>query len=92
MISRKAVRDFGAKHPDSVPSLSVWLGIVRRAAWRTFAELRSNFGSADQVGRRTVFNIAGNKYRLIGRVNYRTQRIFILHIMKHDEYAKGEWK
>jgi mRNA interferase HigB len=65
---------------------------VRRAAWRTFAELRGDFGSADQVGRRTVFNIAGNKYRLIARVNYRTARIFILHIMKHSEYTKGEWK
>jgi mRNA interferase HigB len=44
------------------------------------------------VGRRTVFNIAGNKYRLIARVNHRIQRVYILRIMKHDEYSKGEWK
>ena len=44
------------------------------------------------MGRRTVFNIAGTKYRLIARVNYRSQRVFILHIMKHVEYAKGEWE
>jgi mRNA interferase HigB len=75
-----------------VPSLSNWLVIARKARWRNFAELREDFGSADQVGRRTVFNIAGNKYRLIGRVNYQTQKVFILRIMKHAEYLKGEWK
>lgn len=39
-----------------------------------------------------MFNIAGNKYRLVARVNYHTQRVFILHVMKHTEYAKGDWK
>ena len=92
MISRKATQEFGKKHADSVPSLSNWLGITRRAIWRDFTELRKDFGSADQVGRRTVFNIAGNKYRLIARVNYQTQKVFILHIMTHDEYSKGDWK
>jgi mRNA interferase HigB len=92
VISRKAVLGFGKGHADSVPSLSNWLGITRRAKWRDLIELRKDFGSADQVGRRTVFNIAGNKYRLIARVNYRTQKVFILHIMTHDEYSKGDWK
>lgn len=86
------MRDFGKEHADSVPSLSNRLGITRRAEWRDFTELRRDFGSADPVGRRTVFNIAGNKYRLIARVNYRTQKVFILHIMTHDEYSKGDWK
>ena len=92
VISRKAIRDYGEVHPDAVPSLSNWLTITRRAGWHTFAELRADFGTADQVGRRTVFNISGNKYRLIARVNYLTQKVFILHIMKHVEYVKGEWK
>ena len=85
VISRKATREFGKEHSDSVPSLSNWIGISRKAKWQNFTELRQDFGSADQVGRRTVFNIAGNKYRLIARVNYRTQKVFILH-------AKGDWK
>ena len=62
------------------------------AKWGNFTELRTDFGTADQVGRRTVFNVGGNKYRLIARVNYRTQRVFVLGIMKHTAYAKGEWK
>jgi mRNA interferase HigB len=86
------VRDFGTRHADSVPSLSNWLGITRRAKWRDLTELRKDFGSADQVGRRTVFNVSGNKYRLIARVNYKTQKVFILRIMTHEEYSKEDWK
>jgi len=92
VISRKAIRDFAVKYPDSLPSLNNWYRITRRAHWKTFTELRADFGSADQVERRTVFNISGNKYRLIARVNYHTARVFILHIMKHTDYAKREWK
>ncbi len=92
VISRKAIRQFAMIHADAAPSLSNWLQIVRRAGWRNFVELRTDFGSADQVGRRTVFNIAGIRYRLIARVNYRTQRVFILQIMTHTDYSKGEWK
>ncbi len=92
MISRKAVREFSKIHPDALASLSNWYVIARKAAWKTFAELREDFGNADQVGRRTVFNVGGNKYRLIARVNYKSARVFILHIMKHSEYTKGDWK
>ena len=92
MISRKAIADFVKSHPDALASLNNWYGITRKARWTSFAELRTDFRSADQVGRRTVFNISGNKYRLIARVNYRTTRVFILHVMKHAEYTKGDWK
>ena len=54
--------------------------------------MRSDFAHADIVGRRTVFNIHGNDYRLIARVNYRTKRVFILYILTRVEYSKGEWK
>ena len=69
-----------------------WYRIARRADWGSLAEVRSDFSHADIVGRRTVFNIHGNDYRLIARVNYRTKRVFILHILTHDEYSKGDWK
>ena len=92
MISRKAIREFGELHSDAVPSLSNWLTITRKAKWQTFAELRVDFGSADLVGLRTVFNISGNKYRMIARVNYTRQLVFILYIMMHAEYDKGDWK
>jgi mRNA interferase HigB len=92
VISRKAIREFGELHSDAVPSLSNWLTITRKAKWRTFAELRVDFESADLVGLRTVFNISGNKYQMIARVNYKRQLVYILYIMTHAEYDKGDWK
>ena len=59
---------------------------------KTPAELKQVYHNADLVGRRTVFNIAGNKYRLIARVNYQSQRVFVLHLLTHAEYDKGAWK
>jgi mRNA interferase HigB len=66
--------------------------VVRRAAWQTPVEMKQIYHNADLVGRRTIFNIAGNKYRLIARVNYQTQRVFVLHILTHAEYDKGDRK
>ena len=69
-----------------------WRRITRRAKWNSLAEVRMDFAHADVVGRRTVFNIHGNDYRLIARVNYKTKRVFILHVLTHAEYNKGDWK
>lgn len=69
-----------------------WYRITQRAEWKNLADVRRDFGHADVVGRRTVFNIKGNDYRLIARVNFRTRRVFILHILTHAEYTKEKWK
>jgi mRNA interferase HigB len=80
------------KHHDALVPLVNWYPITKRADWNSLAEVRSDFAHADIVGRRTVFNVHGNDYRLIARVNYRTKRVFILHILTHAEYGKGDWK
>jgi len=92
IIKRGALIEFWQKHTDAKASLESWYGVVRKAAWKTPAEMRAVYGTADLVGRRTVFNIAGNKYRLIARVNYQTQRVFVLYILTHAEYEQGDWK
>ena len=92
MISPKAIREFSKRHPDSKESLETWHSQTKRATWKSLPEMKQDFPSADLIGRRTVFNIGGNKYRLIARVNHKTQRVFILFILTHAEYDKGEWK
>jgi mRNA interferase HigB len=92
VIKRGALVRFWQRHPDSQPSLESWYAVVRHANWKTPAELKQVYRTADVVGRRTVFNIAGNKYRLIARVNYETQRVFVLYLLTHAEYDKGNWK
>ncbi len=91
-ISKPAILGFSEKHRDALVPLMNWYRIAKRADWSSLAEVKSDFAHADVVGRRTVFNIHGNDYRLIARVNYRTKRVFILHILTHVEYNKGDWK
>jgi mRNA interferase HigB len=92
IIKRGALEDFWREHPGAKASLESWYGVVRKANWKTPVELRQIYRTADLVGRRTVFNIAGNRYRLIARVNYETQRVFVLFLLTHAEYDKGAWK
>ena len=77
IIKRGALEQFWQKHPDAKASLEAWYGVVRKANWKTPAEMKQVYRNADLVGRRTVFNIAGNKYRLIARVNYFTQSLCV---------------
>ncbi len=92
MISRPAILRFAERHPDALAPLMNGYRITRRADWNSLTELRKDFGHVDVVGRRTVFNIKGSDYRLIARVNYQTKRVFILHVLTHSEYTKGDWK
>lgn len=92
IIKRGALVQFWQRHPDAKASLESWYAVVRRATWKTPAEMKLVYSNADLVGRRTVFNIAGNKYRMITRVNYQTQRVFVLYLLTHAEYDRGDWK
>lgn len=91
VISRRPILEFSRKHADAYVPLMNWYRITKRAEWKNLADVRRDFSHADVVGRRTVFNIKGNQYRLIARVNYRTRRVFILYILTHEEYARGAW-
>ena len=92
VIGYKAIREFGGKHTDSIGALDAWYLVTKHATWTNLAEMKSDFPSADLVGRRTVFNIKGNTYRVIARVNHKSQKVFILYILTHAEYNKGDWK
>jgi len=92
VTSRKALLVFWGKHPDSKSALARWFKIMHRTNYTSFAELRKTFPSADQVGDLTVFNIGGNKYRLIASIHYNRGKVYIRHVLTHDEYDKGAWK
>ena len=91
IISRKKLREFCSNHPDAEESLNHWYNAVRNARWRNFADLRTTFGSADLVENFVVFNIGGNKYRLIARIYYSDAVLLIRHVLTHKEYDKGGW-
>jgi len=65
---------------------------MRKNRLSNFAQLREIFPQADQVGKFTVFNIGGNKVRLIAAMHYNRNRLYIRHVLTHPEYDSGEWK
>jgi mRNA interferase HigB len=92
IIKRGALEQFWQTHPDAKASLESWYNVVRRANWQTPVEMKRIYPSADLVGRRTIFNIAGNRYRMVARVNYEPQRVFVLYLLTHAEYNREDWK
>jgi mRNA interferase HigB len=92
IISRKALVQFWQRYPDSKTALSRWYKIVSSTEFLSFNELRATFPSADKVDSLIVFNIGGNKYRLIAAIHFNSGKVFVRHVLTHSEYDRGEWK
>lgn len=92
IITRKRLNDFAAAHPDVKSGLQHWYKLMKAGSFQSFVELRTIFPNADQVGKLTVFNIGGNKARLIAAIHYNRKRVYIRAILTHAEYDEGEWK
>ena len=92
VISKKKLREFWDRFPKAKTPLEAWYQIAKVARWENFGELRRTFGAADRVGRFVVFNIGGNKYRLIAAIHFNRGKLFIRHVLTHAEYDEGKWK
>lgn len=92
IISKKKLREFWERYPDSQTSLDNWYRAATKAMWQSIAEVKDVFPHADAVYDCTVFNIGGNKYRLIGAIRYDRQVIYVKHVLTHQDYDKGAWK
>lgn len=86
VISRKALKDFAETNKlDSAP-FDAWFRIVTKSDFPHFAALRATFRSVDTAGQYFVFDIGGNKYRIIAAIHFNTQRLYIRHVLTHAEY------
>jgi mRNA interferase HigB len=92
VIPKKAARLFWEKYPDSRTALRGWLKAMRDTEFKNLAELRSAFRSADNIGDLIVFNIGGNKYRLVASIHFNRGKVYVRHILTHEEYDRGRWK
>lgn len=92
VIFRKTLKTFWEKYPDSQTALTRWFKIVRQTNFKNFADLRATFPSADLAENLVVFNIGGNKYRLITSIHFNRSKIYIRYVLTHKEYDKGDWK
>lgn len=92
VITRKRLNEFAAKYPETQTALARWYKIIKRGRFNSLAELQTQFPNADKVGNLTVFNIGGNKVRLIAAIHYNRQKLYIRAILTHAEYDQGKWK
>jgi mRNA interferase HigB len=96
VISKVRLRQFwqAPGHADAEGPLRAWYTHVnsRTVSWRSWGDVKAEFGNASIVGNCVVFNIGGNKYRLATRILYPNQKVFVLRVMAHGEYDNGRWK
>ncbi|MGI6393170.1 MAG: type II toxin-antitoxin system HigB family toxin [bacterium] len=89
IVALSTLKDFWTKHPDSQEQLKSWYYEMKKNSFKNPHEIKERYGSADAVGdNRIVFNIKGNKYRLIVKFDYVRQKGFVRFIGTHDEYSK----
>lgn len=87
IFSRKTLTIFWVKFPDSKEQLIAWYDIIKKTEFKNSNEVKEIFGSADFVGDgKVIYNICGNKYRLIARMRYDKHLVLILFIGTHKEY------
>lgn len=92
VITNRRLLDFSASHKDSLEPLQSWRKLMEFGVFKNFAEIKQVFRSADKVGDLYVFNICGNKYRLITFLQFERQLCYIKAVLTHNEYDKGRWK
>jgi mRNA interferase HigB len=92
VITKKRIKEAITLFPESINALFGWYQVISKNSIRNFAELKKLFGSVDKVGSLYVFDIGGNKVRLIASIHFNRQRIYIRHILDHTDYNKEQWK
>ncbi len=96
IISRLKLTNFASLHRDAKAPLDAWFKNASRSNWHSLSQIKTVYPHADLVGRLVVFNIGGNKYRLVCKVSYARPgnggTIYIRGVYTHAEYDKGDWK
>ncbi|MEX2543193.1 MAG: type II toxin-antitoxin system HigB family toxin [Trueperaceae bacterium] len=90
VIAPRTLREFWERHPQAEAPLKAWQKFMQSSSYANWAELSNDFPSADYISERrlTVFDIGGNKYRLITFIRYEAQTVFSKHVFTHAEYEK----
>ena len=97
IIKPLTVRKYYAKHRDAESWLKTWMVVAKAATWRNLNEVQKTYKTADSAGVKsgstvTIFDVKGNKYRLIVAIHYDAQRIYVRDFMTHAEYNNQQWK
>lgn len=97
LITWKRLEQWSREHADARHWLDAWGAAVIEAEWKNLGQVRETYPHADEViveSERpvTVFNVRGNRYRMITAIHYNTQCVYAMRFMAHAEYSKDQWK
>jgi mRNA interferase HigB len=92
VITIGRLREFWEKHPQSKTPLESWHKAAKKAAWKKFEDVKVDHGAVDRIDKFTVFDIGGNKWRLVAAIHYNRKIVFIRHVLTHEQYSRGKWK
>ncbi len=97
IIKKRTLVEYWERHPQAKAGLVYWHKQAKAAKWSRLQDVRKTFSHADPVMVRSrrrvvVFNISGNRYRLMAAIHYNLQRIYVLMILTHREYDSAKWR
>lgn len=93
VLSKRKLREFWQIHPEAESPLDRWYDLAEDAEWESFADVRAEFGRrVDRYEKFLIFDIGGNKYRLIVVAHFNRGHLYVRHVLTHAEYDKGDWK
>ena len=86
VIAKKALAEFWGRHREAKGPLAAWYKLMRGADCADLTSLRRTFGSADYVAPYTIFDVGGNKYRIVTAIHYNRRKVYIRHVFTHADY------
>lgn len=92
LISIRKLRNDASLYSDVSQAIEAWYAVVKKANWKNLEDVKKIYRDAEAVGNFTVFNVKGNKYRLIVGIDYVSQIVYYKYLLTHADYDKNRWK
>jgi mRNA interferase HigB len=92
IITKKRIIEAKLKHKTCATTLNGWYAVISKNTYTSFSELKRTFNTVDKVKHLYVFDIGGNKLRLIASIHFNRQKLYVRDILTHKEYDEGKWR
>ena len=92
LISAGKLKQAASRYPDAIKTIQAFCKIIKQAQWQSLIDVQQVYRDSEAVGSFTIFNIKGNKYRLILDIDYVEQVAYFKYFLTHAEYDKEKWK
>lgn len=92
IITQKRIWEAKLKHPEAASGLDGWYRIMKTNQFGSFAAIKRTFNSVDKVDNFYIFDIGGNKLRVITNIHFNRHKVYIRYVLTHKEYDKNNWK